>query len=207
MDTTLVIDSLQNLDSLVVNLTLQPQITNVISDEGNLFSDPGTILAVIAIVVSIVTIIITTWYNRKTLILTKEHNKLSVQPILCFERELKEGKNIICTKLLNNGFGPAFIKQMTFLYNNENFNNVFEIIKIIDQNLYLKSVNRKMCSYMTFKSNPSIKADSEIELFKVVILDNIGDRMLEILKKINIRIDFYDLYKEEDVAYYEYPKE
>lgn len=198
MDTTLVFDSLQNLDSLVVNLTIQPQITNVISENRSLFSNPVTFVAIVAVAVSIITLIITTWYNRKTLKLTKVHNRLIVKPLFCFERHLSDDKKTIYYKLVNTGFGPAILKTLEYSYNNTTYSNIFKIIIKEASDIYYNGVKRKKIEFVTLNDEPSIKEKGEIFLYKIPLNTERNVIQLEhFLKKVKATIKYSSLYDDD----------
>jgi hypothetical protein len=85
------------------------------------------LLSIIAISVSITAIGFSICYNRKTLKMTKEHYKKSVEPLLhIWFVSLSDYHKLV---LKNGGTGPALIKKVVFKVNNKSYQDMDEVFK------------------------------------------------------------------------------
>lgn len=89
------------------------------------------ILVIIAIVVSLFALIFSFLYNRKTLRLTKDHNKKMVTPILVLHRWFVSNDTYSYScKLENAGFGPAIITDIKFICNAKSYKDFYDLFHV-----------------------------------------------------------------------------
>jgi hypothetical protein len=173
------------------------------------FLTPEYLLPIIAIVVSLLSLRHSYRYNRKTLILTEEHNRKSVQPVLSTTfTEAIEPKSTdfhgaifryntydITFELKNCGFGPAIIKSFQLTYDNINYSEIFALCnKYIGQSNY----DDKLSLRHTFE-NEVIASNEHTLIFKIHFKEEkFFKEFHDIAKKIGLKIEFETIYEEEN---------
>mgnify|MGYP001168192524 CR=1 FL=1 len=80
------------------------------------FFTTDRILVIFAMVLSLFGLGYSMFFNRRTLILTKDHNKKMVTPALVFERGSGADERFVYScSIKNSGFGPAIIDCKSLL--------------------------------------------------------------------------------------------
>jgi hypothetical protein len=147
-------------------------------------NQPTSILALLAIVLSAASLLFSVIWNRRTFNLTKKHNVLSVKPLLTVHTQLLDDNKFLIS-LTNEGLGPAYIREVTFLYNNKTYNSFNDIYIIKKQEsrinvdgifgTFIASSLGKGARFIIFMS----KANQEIGLHDYrVFFDHIGIRII-----------------------------
>lgn|ERR1035437_870483 len=174
------------------------------------FLAPEYLLPIIAIIVSILSLRFSYRYNRKTLLLTKEHNRKSVEPILSpiyslisepYYIELgsvtiPRRKYEVVFELKNCGFGPAIIKSLLLIIDKTEYKDIFSLSdKYIGQSNYNNDLSLKH----TF-DNEVIASNEHTLVFKIHFNDEkYYQEFNELAKKISLKIIFDTIYKEERI--------
>lgn len=194
------IDSLAKADSLNLSrLLAEVKVHETSSNFCQYLGQPDTIVTLFALFVSIVAIYFSVRYNRKTFRLTEEHNMLSHKPLFTsyFSKDLGNGNILI--KLANNGLGPAFIIKVKYKYSNYSSNDLFELIKKLDNSEipFGFTINEP---YSRKIENHWIAEKTDMILLKttVVVDDDYIEKFMSILGNITISVFYKDIYKEED---------
>lgn len=198
------------LDTIIVNDTIPVQIVKHSITTLEYFSDPGTIIAIIAIIISVFGVIFSVIYNRKTIKLSIahnrqsiisnnntleksiEHNKLSVKPLITHDQEnigLNHTYNI-----LNNGLGPALLNSVRFYYERKGYRILRELIKDKRIDIY-KLIDVKNSKSTVIGPGTPIMSNGKAHCHTF----NFTERpkgMKEFLKKVTIIVEYSDMYGE-----------
>jgi len=162
------------------------------------FINAQNIIALCAILISIVALGISVRYNRETLKLTKEQNILSVKPLLTIKFHKDYNTGIFKLELLNNGLGPALIKDIIFELGdtkNENLLCIIESSNRINKvaetlHEYPNNVTANINNYWLDEKTSLILSSSKIINKSTSNLDNLFMEMSNIL----INVEYFDIY-------------
>lgn len=162
-------------------------------------SHPGSIIAISAIVVSITGLIISLWYNRRTLNITIEHNKKSVEPILNTDYVSSYKTKIESLKISNRGLGPAIIKKIIFLYKGDKFDNIIDLYKKYHPDNLLKFQDQNW-KYGKYSENTTLAPNEDILLYEIKYnsTDHFED-LRKISHEIITEITYWTIYKEKRI--------
>lgn len=138
-----------------------------------------------AVVIALITLSYTAWFNRRTLKMTIEQNRKSVEPSLSddFSINLFEHSTFedcyVSHKIKNCGIGPAKILHLEYKKDGKVFANGFDLLKafIGDEGRILSPKN--YVRFSTISSFEILSTKDELLLFKIYIEE------LEIRKKLN----------------------
>ena len=121
MDTTFVRDTLEAIYINPPEITIQPDQSSIVA----------VVISALFLIASIY------WYrkmyknnndwNEKFLELNKEHNELSVKPILTIQTYLSEREKVFRIDLKNIGIGPCTIHELKFNCEDESFKDIFNV--------------------------------------------------------------------------------
>jgi hypothetical protein len=59
----------------------------------------------------------------------QRHNKLTVKPYLHSSLDQNYDENLVTVFIVNDGFGPALVEQITFTHNGKRYNSLEEYLK------------------------------------------------------------------------------
>jgi hypothetical protein len=151
------------------------------------------LLSIIAIGVSIAAIGFSILYNRKTLKMTKEHYKKSVEPLLyIWFVSLPNYHKLV---LKNGGTGPALIKKVVFTVNNKSYQDMDEVFK--DDNIINLGSFDHTRTRIARVDNYALVANGEVPLFEYHYLNQDGnDEFEKLTNKVSLKVDYETIYKE-----------
>jgi len=158
------------------------------------------VIPFVAIFISILSVIFSVRYNRKTLKLTEEHNRKSVEPKIYGSSDVmiylnKEKTSIIAYNVINGGVGPAIIKSCTLKMENKEFTDIFRLLRSTEQSNKYESDN-SMATIL--EKDHVIVPNESIRLFELYVKDILqAKRYSEMLNNISLRIEYENIYGEE----------
>jgi hypothetical protein len=153
------------------------------------------ILVIIAIVVSLFALIFSFLYNRKTLILTKDHNKKMVTPTLVLNRGFNSYKtfNFSCN-IKNAGFGPATITDIKFEYNGKSYKDFNDLFSK-EVKMYLFMINHDKTKSSKLDEREVLAPNGEEHLYFIEIKNReYFNTLEEILRKTVATINYECIY-------------
>ena len=158
------------------------------------------ILNICALVLSLVAIGFTAWHAW----LIREHNRLSVRPLLGIDCRIDKTSSANGLFLVNKGLGPAVIHKIKLLGSEFNSDTYYDLVKILvntfGQGRYAEhSRNIRLGS---FDSGDVIEAGGR---YPIITLDGVDliepkkrhvllDKLFQDLKKIDIEIKYTCIY-------------
>ena len=194
------IDSLAKLDSLNLSRTfVDVKVHETSNVFGQCLFQPDTLVALLALLVSVVAIV----YNRKTYKLTKENNVLSAKPLLEVDYSTNSNSGEISVQLINNGLGPAQIKNISF-----NSNGKYESQDIPDLMDSLNKNNEISFSYNEFQGKNTRQKDhwiaekSKMYLYSTTISNEKKDtveKLIQTIGNFTINVHYSDIYGNEQI--------
>ncbi len=126
------------------------------------------------IVIALVAVVVSFWQLQ----LTHKHNRLSVKPY--FDAHLIQVDSVLTVSFSNEGFGPAIIKQMSFVYNGKTYSSLEK---------YLEASGEKKNRMASFNYNKnSVIASGDKKL--LVKLKGMQYRAVKVV------IDYESIYEE-----------
>lgn len=129
---------------------------------------------------------------------TRNHNKLSVKPLLNFHRETHRDDNIFSIEVENCGFGPAIVTDFIMKFNNVQItDNV--MFNTDELNKILNFACRTEYVIELIPKNYTIKTDQKFTLFKITCDRSIRFPSDILSKKLEIRIYFQSIYNDKFV--------
>jgi hypothetical protein len=178
------------LTTILQNDTVKVMVLDNTKTFVEYIKEPSSIIAFVAIVLSLFGIIFSVFYNRKTIDLSIKHTKLSIEPILNLQIYISNNDNSIKIELINYGLGTAYIKSLDILYNENTFNNFYELIK---DNLF-DGIDYKV-QYFMLGNNNYLSSDKNILLYKYTV--NTASELESIkslLRKTKITLKYESMY-------------
>lgn len=156
--------------------------------------EPNNIIALLAIVVSIAALIFSVIYSRRTLKITIKHNKLSVEPILSIYSHSCNNDNKYDAFLRNAGMGPAILTSIKYLYKNNKYKSIFDLLEGNNTTLY-DAFNGEKSSIGSITKGYTILPQNEFNLFKIVF-DKEKDflHFLSFMNQVVIKVKFETIY-------------
>jgi hypothetical protein len=153
-----------------------------------------------AIIVSIFSIWFSVLYSRKTLNLTKEHNKKIVEPMLTHLYMLDIRGNSQSLQIKNCGFGPALIKSVIFSVDGKQYEK-FNLL--ITENM--KNADYK-ADYNINNLGDCIIASNELIVMFKLDFENKGDnngfmKFRELARRTSLNIKYETVYGESKKLY------
>jgi len=159
-------------------------------------AQPVTIIALTAIVVSILGLIISVCYNRKSLKITIEHNKKSVEPKIDHLHMVNAHEYKEYCELKNNGYGPAMIKEIKFYYQGNIYEDIVTLYKKHFNGNISKIEKEKIYQYKDYP----LASNSSILLYEFIYapeyFKNNVDGITSFLEDILIEINYETVYNE-----------
>lgn len=158
------------------------------------------VIPFVAIIVSILSVIYSVLYNRRTLKLTEEHNKKSVEPKIFGSSDVmiylnKEKASIIAYNVNNGGVGPAIIKSCSLKIENQEFTDIFRLLTTLE-NGHKYDPDKSLATIL--EKDHVIVPNESIKLFELHVKDILeAKRYSEILKNISLKIEYENIYGEE----------
>lgn len=153
------------------------------------------LIPLVAIIVSIFSIWFTVLYSRKTLNLTKDHNKKIVEPMLTHLYMVDYLGNCQSLQLKNCGFGPALIKSVIFSIDGKQYE---KINLLVTENM--KNADYKADFQINNLGDCIIASNELIVMFKLDF-ENKGDnngfvKFRELARRTSLNIEYETIYGE-----------
>jgi len=161
--------------------------------------DSNLVISICAILISLISILIGVRYNRITFKHQKEHDKRTTEPHLTMHVAVlsDDGHHI---ELINNGFGPAFITSIRYIYSQKEYEDVNEIY--VNDFPYLHGNIRAEDGEVGFLSNIGeiIASGESILLLKLILPKEFNLKLfIEFLKNIEIEVKYRNVYEDDEV--------
>jgi|GEM_PF-1987389 len=155
------------------------------------------VLGVTAISLSIITLILSVRYNRKTLRLTENHNKITIKPFIVTQSSSEIIKGKYSCSILNSGLGPAIIINNYFVYKNKNYENIRPLLKdIVGEWDYL--ITQKDISISKLDNREVISPGSTQHIYNFELPKQVEFSLVSIeLSEVSFHVEYEDAYGNE----------
>lgn len=152
----------------------------------------GNSIAFFALLVSVFAVFISVRQAE----LTREHNRLSLAPILVFSQESSEGYSL---SLLNKGLGPAIVFGLEVSANGEYYRHDknFDFRRAVHRLIVEKNINLsgKDYSVALFEGFMPIEPGERVDLLKLSSLEK-SEEFLELLEFLGVAVCHKSIYNE-----------
>lgn len=187
------------VDTLSKSDTIPSQLINQSQTFIEAILNPNTIIALTAVVVSIAAIIFSILYNRKSLNITRRHNKLSVEPIL--ETNYTVGSDSVLCKLelVNKGLGPAIVKSIVYKTQSRKYTNMAKLLTSLYPD-FVKEYLHGDSRYNIMEGGITVSPGVDTPLFYLKPnKPNAFKKIKNILRDVVVVIDYQTIYKDQKV--------
>lgn len=108
------------------------------------------------------------------------HNKLTVKPYLHYSLEQNFDDDIASVYIVNDGFGPAIVESITFMYKNKSYNSLEDYLKASGE------IKNRRGSY-NYNKNSVFKSNQKNLLVELKGMSH---------RNVNVEINYKSIYEE-----------
>jgi uncharacterized membrane protein len=153
-------------------------------------------IAIAAVIIAMCALITTIWQGK----ITKQHNILSVKPILSIVREFDTNNEKVGVYIINNGIGPAILTESTI--SNLITNSSYSLSDVSYRDLFKPKVNFENHHFCTLGRNRSFLPNKKVWLVSKQLSAETENHqaeaamLLSALGKLTIKLKYKSIYDE-----------